>query len=272
MLEVSMMDAARLERSVAALVAAADTGVPIAPLTTQGELTIGDAYMIQLGLVDHRRAAGRRVIGHKVGLTSEAMRQMFGVDQPDFGHLLDDMLMDDGDTVPLERFIAPKVEPEVAFVLREALAGPGVTMEDAVRAVDFILPAIEIIDSRIADWQISLADSIADNASCGALVVGSQRAELRDTDLRSMGCSMSRNGTVVETGSTGAVMGNPVRSLVWLANVLGAHGTPLQAGGIVISGSCTAAIPVESGDAISVAFDGLGSVAANFGALHVGGV
>ena len=247
------------------LLGAYDTGKPIPPLTsTYDDLTVEDAYAIQLLQVEERVAAGRLVKGHKVGLTSAAMQRLLGVDEPDYGHLLDDFFHLEHMPIPLDRFLQPRIEPEVAFVLAKPLRGPGVTVHEAIAAVDFVLPALEIVDSRIEAWRIGLLDTIADNASSGAVVLGSSPTRLGAVDLRLTGAVMTRNGAVVGTGAGGAVLGSPITSLVWLANTVGARGVTLEAGHVILPGSVCAMVPVAAGDTITATFGGLGSVTARF--------
>lgn len=238
---------------------------PIAPLTTtHPDLTLEDAYAIQLLQIDELRAAGRTVKGHKVGLTSAAMQRLLGVSDPDFGHLLDDFFHLEHEPIPVEGFLQPRIEPEVAFVLKRALRGPGVTVHEAIAAVDFVLPALEIVDSRIRDWKIGLFDTVADNASSGAVVLGSTPTLLHDVDLRLTGAVMTRNGVVVGTGAGGAVLGSPITSLVWLANTVGARGVTLEPGHVVLPGSLCAMTSIDPGDTVTATFSGLGSVTAKF--------
>jgi 2-keto-4-pentenoate hydratase len=229
---------------------------------TYSELTIDDAYAIQLAQVDAWRVDGRRVLGRKVGLTSPAMQAQMKVSQPDFGHLMDDMFFAEHVPVPADRFLQPRAEPEVAFVLRRDLTGPGVTVAAAAAAVDFVLPALEIIDSRIADWQIGIVDTIADNASSGGVVLGSTARRIGEMDLRLGGCVLHRNGEIAGTGAGGAVLGSPLNSLAWLANTLGARGEGLRAGQVILPGSITASISFLPGDVITATMAGLGSVTA----------
>lgn len=241
------------------------TGKPIGPLTaTYGDLTLEDAYAIQLLQIGELTRSGRTVKGHKVGLTSAAMQRLLGVDEPDFGHLLDDFFYLEHDPIPVDRFLQPRIEPEVAFVLKYPLGGPGVTVHEAIAAVDFVLPALEIVDSRIENWKIGLVDTIADNASSGALVLGSTPTGLHEVDLRLVGAVMTRNAVVVGTGAGGAVLGSPITSLVWLANTLGARGVTLEAGHVILPGAVCAMVPVASGDTFTATFAGLGSVTARF--------
>ena len=238
---------------------------PVSPLTsTYDDLTLEDAYAIQLLQIDWFLEQGRRVNGHKVGLTSAAMQRLLGVNQPDYGHLLDDFFYLEHEPIPMGRFLQPRIEPEVAFVLKRPLRGPGVTAHEAIAAVDFVLPALEIVDSRIEDWKIGLFDTIADNASSGAVVLGSTPTAISDVDLRLVGVVMTQNGTVVGTGAGGAVLGSPLRTLVWLANTVGARGVTLEAGQVVLPGAVCAMVPVAAGDTVSARFAGLGSVTARF--------
>jgi 2-keto-4-pentenoate hydratase len=241
------------------------TRVPVEPLVEKySGLTLDDAYEVQLLQIRRRVASGGRVKGHKVGLTSAAMQRQMGVDQPDYGHLLDDMFWLEHQPIPVSRFLQPRVEPEVAFVLKRPLQGPGVTVAEAAAAVDFVLPALEIIDSRIQDWKIGLLDTIADNASSGGVVLGSTPTPLPATDLRLGGCNLHRNGDLAATGAGGAVLGSPLTSLVWLVNTVGAQGVALEAGHVILPGSITASIPASAGDAVTATFAGLGSVTARF--------
>jgi len=245
------------------LLSAYGTRIPVEPLTGKyQDLTPGDAYQIQLLQIEQRVAAGATVKGHKVGLTSAAMQRQMGVSQPDYGHLLDDMFWLEHQAIPASRFLQPRFEPEIALVLERPLRGPGVTVGEAVAAVGFVLPALELIDSRIRDWKISLVDTIADNASSGGVVLGSTPVPLTEIDTRLAGCNLRRNGKLAGTGAGGAVLGSPVSSLVWLANTVGVHGITLEAGHVVLPGSITAAIPVSAGDTVTATFAGLGSVTA----------
>ena len=240
---------------------------PVEPLTEQyDDLTVEDAYEIQLLQVGRWVAAGARVKGHKVGLTSAAMQRQLGVDRPDYGHLLDGMFWPEHEPIPVSRFLQPRVEPETAFVLAKPLRGPGVTVADAIAAVGFVLPALELIDSRIRDWKIGLADTIADNASSGGVILGSSPTTLSAVDLRLAGCNLHKNGELAGTGASGAVLGSPVKALAWLANTVGARGVELEAGQVILPGSVTASIPVGPGDTMTATFAGLGRVTARFAA------
>jgi 2-keto-4-pentenoate hydratase len=255
------------QKAATALLEAYDSRVPLPPLTADlPDLSVSHAYAIQLAQVTAWNAAGAVVKGHKVGLTSAAMQRQLGVDQPDFGHLLDTMFLPEGVTADIGRFLQPKAEPEIAFVLGRPLRGPGVTVADAIAAVDFVLPALEIIDSRIADWKITLPDTIADNASSGAVVLGSRPVKPGALDLSLTGCLLYRNGRIEGTGAGGAVLGSPVNALVWLANTLGPLGVTLDAGHVILPGSVCAAVGFGPGDTVSATFDRIGTVSVTFAA------
>jgi 2-keto-4-pentenoate hydratase len=249
----------------AALTEAYETRSPVDPPSATTEMTVEDAYEIQTLQVERWVAQGACVRGHKVGLTARAMQRLLGVDQPDFGRLLDTMLFATGDRVDSCRFLQPRVEPEIAFVLGRDLEGPGVTPVDVIRSTEFVVASLELIDSRIRDWKITLVDTIADNASSGAVVLASRPVLPGAIDLRLAGCNLYRNGALVATGAGGAVLGDPVRAVAWLANILARAGEVLRAGDVVLPGSCTMAIPVGAGDSIHAEFAGIGAVQVSFG-------
>lgn len=253
-----MLEAAR------ALAEAAELRVPVPPLVeTFPDLALHEAYPIQRMNIEARLTAGATIAGYKIGLTSPAIQAQMGVDTPDFGHLLDDMFYPDG-LVAVARFLQPRVEPEIAVVLRHPLAGPGVTARDSAEAIDYLLPALEIIDSRIRDWKISLTDTIADNASSGGVVLGTQPVPYTGQDLTVLACTLTVDGSVAGRGTGAAVLGSPLNSLTWLANAFGEVGTTLQAGQVILTGSITAAVPVGPGSVADCAIDGIGSVTAKF--------
>jgi 2-keto-4-pentenoate hydratase len=260
------MRADQCDRMAGDLLEAYRTGRSVAPLTERcPELTIADAYAIQQAQVVRWQADGRVIKGRKVGLTSAAMQRQMGVARPDFGVLHDRMFYSESDVVPISAFLQPRVEPEIALILGRGLAGPGVTVAEALAAVDFVLPALEIIDSRIEDWRIGIVDTIADNASSGGVVLGGHPIRPDVADLRLLGCNLFGNGELVATGASGAALGSPVASLMWLANTLGVHGACLDAGDVVLPGSVTAAQPVQSGDVWTAQFAELGTVTVRFG-------
>jgi len=260
------VDPADRQKATAALWEAAQSRQPIAPLSeTFTGMTVADAYAVQTANVDRRLAAGARRRGHKVALTAKAMQELLGVGEPDFGQLLDDMFVDEQSVAPMDRFLQPRVEPEVAFVLDRPLEGPGVTVADVLRATAFVLPAIEIVDSRIADWRIALVDTVADNASSGAVVLGGSPTLLTSIDVRDLDVGLLVNDEVRETGRSRAVLGNPAVAVAWVANTLAAYGVGLDAGHVVMPGACTKMIPVAPGDVVRVEFDRLGPVSVAFG-------
>lgn len=238
---------------------------PVAPLTDRApELRVQDAYAIQTRVIERRVAGGARAIGRKIGLTSQPMQQLLGVAEPDFGVLLDDMFVEDGDEIDLTTLLQPRVEAELAFVMAEDLAGPGVTTARALTAVAGVLPAIEVVDSRVVDWRIKLVDTVADNASSGLLVVGGQLRPVTDVDLRLIGVVVSRNGELIDTGAGAAALGNPARCVAWLANKLGSLGAGLKAGDVVLPGAVHKMVPVRPGDVFRAEFSRLGAVTARF--------
>ncbi len=231
--------------------------VPIPPLTgTVPGLSVPDAYAVQQVNIARRVAEGARIIGHKVGLTSAAMQRMLGVDQPDFGHLLDTMVV--SGTVAAADYLQPRAEVEIAFVLRAPLRGPGVTVDDVLAATDHVRAAIEIIDSRIADWRITLADTVADNASSAGVVLGERRVPLDGLDLAALEGRTLVDGEVAERGRGTAVLGHPAAAVAWLADTLGRRGAGLEPGHVVLPGAFARAVPVAPGTRITADVDALG--------------
>ena len=253
------------QKAAASLAEAYRSGVPVDPLVqTYPDITVDDAYAIQQLQLTSRLDQGARVVGYKVGLTSAVMQHQMGVDQPDYGYLLDEMTYLENAPVPVENFLQPKVEPEIAFVLGRDVSGPNATVAQVMGAIEYVVPALEIIDSRVRDWQIGLLDTVADNASSGGVVLGSRPTALVDQDLRLAGCNLYVNGRIVGTGAGGAVLGSPLTAAVWLINTLGARGVTLRPGQVVLSGSVTAAVSVASGDTVSAQIAGLGTVTTRF--------
>lgn len=238
---------------------------PIEPISARHpDADIDDAYRIQLEGMRLRVAAGDAVRGHKVGLTARVMQQQFGVDRPDFGHLLGSMFHPEGEPLPVDALIAPRVEPEIAFVLDRPLQGPGVTVADVLGATAFVLPALEIIDSRILDWRIGIVDTVADNASSARVVLGGTRTPIAGLDPRLIGVVLRRNGEIVETGASGAVLGNPAQAVAWLANTIAGSGGVLRAGDLIMPGTCTRAVDMAPGDTVRADFEHLGHVGVSF--------
>lgn len=256
---------ATIEKIAETLLEAEKSKNPISPLTDQFEnLNVTDAYNIQLEVLKRKLEQGRTVIGKKVGLTSVAMQKMLGVDEPDYGHLLDDMNVPNGGTVKMSNFLSPKIEAEIGFVLGEDLNGPNVTFLDVLMATKYVVPTLEIIDSRIADWKIKLVDTVADNGSSAMVVVGEQRTEIDGIDLRSVGMTFYKNNEMVATGSGAAALGHPAHAIAWLANKLHEFGISLKAGELILPGALSAAISVQEGDTISVQFGPVGAVSVTF--------
>ncbi len=241
------------------------TGQVIEPLTNRyADITINDGYQIQSQLVGRRIEKGARIVGKKIGVTSKVVMNMLGVNQPDFGILLDDMIYNEGEAIEYKSLIQPKAEGEIAFVMKKDLMGPGVTGADVLAATEGVIACFEIVDSRIRDWKIKVQDTVADNASCGVMVLGDQLVDVRDVDLMTCGMLVERNGEIVGTGSGAATMASPVNAIAWLANTLGALGIPLKAGEIVLSGSLAAMFPIAAGDNFRVTIGGIGSCSMRF--------
>lgn len=244
------------------------------PLTSRAaELTIRDAYTISEINLKRRIGQGNaRLLGKKIGLTSRAVQKQLGVNEPDFGYLTSDMNVPLGETVSLKGLLQPKVEGETAFVLKRDLSGPGVTVADVIRATDFVLPCIEIIDSRVKDWKIKIQDTVADNASSALFVLGTEPKKLRSGDLRFAGMALRVNGEVLSTGSGAACLDHPCLAVAWLANKLGEFGVSLKAGEVILSGAFGPVVPVtenahvevSGGTHVEVEISGLGRVGCHF--------
>lgn len=258
--------AATLHQELAGELWEADrTAKPVAPLSDRHpDLAIDDAYAIQTINIDRRVEQGQRMIGRKVGLTSRPMQELLGVAEPDFGVLTDEMVVEDGDLVPMSRLVQPRVEAELAFVMERELAGPGVNTATALAAIAGALPAVEIVDSRVADWRITLVDTVADNASSGLLVLGGRMRRVEDLDLRLLGVVVSRGGALLDTGAGAAALGNPARCVAWLANKLGSFGAGLRAGDVVLPGAVHKMVAVRPSDVFRAEFAHLGAVTVRF--------
>ncbi len=259
-----LSDAVRRE-AADALAAAERDRSPIPPLReTWPDLDVVDAYEIQLLNIRRRLDAGATVNGHKVGLSSKAMQEMMGVDEPDYGHLLSDMEVFPDRPVSADRYCYPRVEVEVGFVLGEDLPGEGCTERDVVDATEAVAPAIELIDSRIADWDIRIGDTIADNASSAGYVLGPDRVKPTDIDLKGIEAQLRRNGEKVAEGRSDAVLGDPVVAVAWLARKVASFGVTLEAGNVILPGSVHRAVDVRPGDDFEAVFEGLGTVRLSF--------
>jgi 2-keto-4-pentenoate hydratase len=258
-------DRAAVTEAAARLREAAASGTPVAPVRELiGRDDVDAAYAVQRLNVEARLAAGARVVGRKIGLTSTAVQQQIGVDQPDFGVLFDDMAYADGDVVPFDSVLQPKAEAEVAFVLKEDLAEGALDADQVRGAIDYVLAAIEVCGSRVADWDISFGDTVADNASSGVYVLGTRRRTLDEVEPREVTMSMTLDGVEVSTGEGAACLGDPVDAVVWLAQKARELGDPLRAGQVILSGALGPMRAVTPGAAVTVSISGLGTVSATF--------
>jgi len=255
-----------VDEVVSRLLEAEYNRTPIDPITTKyPDMMIDDAYKIQLRLIEEKKKRGEIVVGKKVGLTSKAMQELAGIDEPDYGFLTDRMVVFEGFPIKLSELIHPRVEAEIVFVLKEDLEGPGVLVSDVLRATDYIMPALEIIDSRIKrDKRRRIEDSISDNAGTGRVVFSGKMSSITDMDLRRVGLIFEKNGDVISTAAGAAVLGNPAQAVAWLANKLSRYGVTLHEREIILSGSLIAAIDVGPGDSVTAIFDRIGSVKAKF--------
>jgi len=260
-----MLSVAIRDELAADLAQAERSREPIAPLTAAyPDIDVVDAYEIQLINIRQRVAEGARVLGHKVGLSSKAMQQMMGVDEPDYGHLLDEMQVFEDTPVKAGRYLYPRVEVEVGFILADDLPGADCTEDDVLAATAALVPSIELIDTRITDWKIKLCDTIADNASSAGFVLGEARVSPADVDVQMIEAVLTRNGDLIAEGRSDAVLGNPVTAVAWLARKVESFGVRLRKGDIVLPGSCTRAIDVHAGDEFVADFAGLGAVRLSF--------
>jgi len=231
--------------------------------STWPDITIEDAYAIQNLVQLQKMAEGRKLIGHKVGLTSKAMQRSSQIDEPDYGHLLDDMMIADGAKVAHARFCAPRVEVELAFILSKTLRGPGVRLTDVLSATQYVVPALEIVDARVVNPR-KIFDTIADNGAAAGIILGGRPVRPMDVDLRWVGGIMYVNGEIEETGLAAGVLGHPAMGVAWLANKLGEHGVSLESGHIILAGSFTRVIWARKGDTVHGDFGPLGGVAVQF--------
>jgi 2-oxo-hept-3-ene-1,7-dioate hydratase len=234
------------------------------------DLTIDDAYAIQRAWTDAKIAGGRSAIGHKIGLTSRAMQRVANIIEPDYGTLLDDMLFAEGGDIPFDRFIEPRIEVELAFILKHPLEGPGIAIADVLNAIDYVMPALEIIDARIervdptSGATRKVTDTISDNAANAAIILGGRPVKPDAVDMRWVSALLYRAGVIEETGVAAAVLNHPAHGVAWLANKLAAHGVSLAAGEIVLGGSFTAPVPIRSGDTFHADYGPLGAIAVRF--------
>ena len=228
------------------------------------DITIEDAYAIQQRLIARRLGAGERVVGKKIGVTSQAVMNMLGVFQPDFGILLDGMVYNEGQPIEARTLIQPKAEGEIAFILKKDLMGPGISAADVLAATECVMPCFEIVDSRIRDWKIKIQDTVADNASCGVFVLGDRAVDPRRIDLSTCGMVLEKNGEIIGTGAGAAALGSPVNAVTWLVNTLGRLGIGMKAGEVILSGALAAMSPAKAGDNFRVSIGGLGNCSVRF--------
>jgi 2-keto-4-pentenoate hydratase len=247
------------------LVNAEETRQTLLALTdADASLTVEDAYQIQLETVKIKLAQGKKVIGKKVGLTSTAMQKMLGVNEPDYGHLLNDMVVESGAAVRIDSLISPKIEAEIGFILEEDLEGPNLTYLDVLMATRFVVPTLEIIDSRVADWKIKLVDTVADNGSSAKVVIGKKMSKLNGIDLRTNSMVLFKNNEQMATGAGAAALGHPAHAIAWLGNKLHEFGMALKKDELILPGALSGAISISAGDTIEAKFGALGSVSVHF--------
>jgi 2-oxo-hept-3-ene-1,7-dioate hydratase len=236
----------------------------------QPEITIEDAYAIQRAWVQKKIADGRKLVGHKIGLTSRAMQVSSNITEPDYGALLDDMFFEEGTDIPFNRFIVPRVEVELAFILGKPLKGPNCTIFDVLDATEYVIPALEIIDARIQQIDPhskatrKVFDTISDNAANAGVVMGGKPIRPHDIDLRRVPAILYRNGVIEESGVSAAVLNHPAKGVAWLANKLAAYDVTLEVGQIILGGSFTRPVHANPGDTFHVDYDQLGSIACRF--------
>jgi len=227
-------------------------------------ITIQEAYQIQLLVVEKKLEQGARIIGKKIGLTGKAMQEFMGVNEPDYGHLFDSLVGEEDVPVKTEQLIQPKIEAELAFVLKDKLKGPGVTVAEVLKATEGVMASFEIVDSRYKNWKIKIQDTIADNASTGLFILGSEIIPVNRVNLKYVGMVFERNGRVIDTAAGAAILGHPALAVAWLANKLAEYDIALNPGEIILSGALTRAYEINKGDIFTATFGGIGQVKAIF--------
>ena len=266
-----MLDKAQIQDLALQLDQAEQTGQQMRQFSLQyPEMSMEDAYAIQKAWVAHKIAAGRKMVGHKIGLTSRAMQESYNISEPDYGVLLDDMLFQEGTDLPMSRFIVPRVEVELAFILAKPLSGPNCTIFDVLNATDYVVPAVEIIDARLHNVDPATGitrkvfDTISDNAANAGIVLGGRPIKPDALDLRRIPAILYRNGIIEESGVSAAVLNHPANGVAWLANKLHPHGITLQPGQIILGGSFTRPVAAQAGDTFHIDYDQLGSISFRF--------
>lgn len=267
-----MLTKDQIQTSAAALHAASRSRQPIGQLTLQYPgMDLDDAYAVQSTWMDIQLGEGRKILGHKIGLTSRAMQQAVQIDEPDYGTLLDDMFFADGSEIPAERFLAPMIEVELAFVLKERLTGTEVGLLDVLSATDYVIPALEIIDARshrrdpATQRPRKVIDTIADNAASAGVIMGGRPVRPLDVDLRWAAAILYRNGVIEETGVAAGVLNHPANGVAWLSRKLASHGVALERGEVILAGSFTRPVPMRPGDTFHVDYGALGAISCRFG-------
>jgi 2-oxo-hept-3-ene-1,7-dioate hydratase len=258
-----LSDAIRQQAADILMTAARERKQAVQLSKTWPDITIEDSYAISTEVTRRRIAAGAKLIGHKVGLTSKAMQRSSQIDEPDYGYLLDHMMIADGASVKHENFCLPRVEVELAFVMGKPLKGPGVVLTDVLRATEYVVPALEIVDARLQDPR-KIFDTVSDNGAAAGIVVGGRPVGPMDIDLRWVGGIMYRNAEIEETGVAAGVLGHPALGVAWLANKLGQHGVALEPGHLVLAGSFTRVVHARKGDTLHADFGQLGGIALQF--------
>lgn len=259
-----MLTDAQRQEAIDTLLEAHRTRTPCVQLsTTWPAITVEDAYAISHGVARKRIDSGARIIGHKIGLTSKAMQASSQIDEPDYGHIFDDMLLSDGATVQHADYCIPRVEPELTFILKSPLKGPGVGLVDVLRATEYVVPSIEIIDARVQNPR-KIFDTVADNGAAASLVLGGRPVRPDEVDLRWVGAAFYRNAEIEETGLASGVLGHPAMAIAWLANKLAPFGVTLEPGHLMLSGSFTRPVWADKGDTLHADFGSLGAVAVRF--------
>ncbi|BAU74895.1 2-oxo-hept-4-ene-1,7-dioate hydratase [Metapseudomonas furukawaii] len=266
-----MLDASIIQQAAARLDAAERSREQVRQFSLDyPSISIEDAYAIQRAWVERKIRDGRRLVGHKIGLTSRAMQVSSNITEPDYGALLDDMLFEEGSDIPFDRFIVPRVEVELAFILGKPLRGPDCTVFDVLEATEWVIPALEIIDARIQQvdpvTQVTrkVFDTISDNAANAGVVMGGRAVRPTEIDLRRVPAILYRNGVIEESGVSAAVLNHPAKGVAWLANKLAPYDVTLEAGQIILGGSFTRPVAARPGDTFHVDYDQLGSIACRF--------